>query len=138
MASSLLMYQKWILYLSHLTETTALSLKQIFTLNHGKHCMVLLKPEIYFEKVLLMTNNTLVQTNGFVILLTSICSDTSILSYSNIYDLYIHLFKKTCRQYWLFSWKTDLTTVTMSWTSNVLFKGKWSSKVNLIFIYFSS
>ena len=42
-----------------------------------------LKSKIYLKKVPVMTNNTLAQTIG---LLTSITSDMSILSYSNIYN----------------------------------------------------
>ena len=49
-----------------------------------------LKPIIYWEKVPLMANNKLLQT----FLLTSVLSDASILSFSNISNLYKYLSKK--------------------------------------------
>ena len=46
-----------------------------------------LKSKIYLKNVPIMTNNTLVPTNVLL---------TSILLYSNIYNLYKHSSHKTC------------------------------------------
>ena len=49
------------------------------------------------------------------VLLISIPSKTSVLSYSNIYNSYKHSFKKTCGWYLPSSSKTGLTITVKLW-----------------------
>ena len=70
------------------------------------------------------------------VFLTSIPSYSSILSYSNIYNLWKHSSKKIWKKNMLPSWKTDLTTITMLQKFRVFLKSKPSCELNLIPIYF--
>ena len=70
------------------------------------------------------------------VLLTSIPSYTSILSYSSIYNSRKHSPKKIWKKNMLPSWKTDLTTIIMLQKFRVFLKSKPSCELNLIPIYF--
>ena len=61
------------------------------------------------------------------VLIISIPSEISILSYSNINNSQKH--------YLLPSLKTDLTAIVKEWSFSILLKGKLSSELSLIFMY---
>ena len=68
------------------------------------------------------------------VLLTSLRSKISILSYSSIYTSYKHSSRKKCRYYLSSSSKADLTTIVRLRSFGILFKGKLSSELNLVFM----
>ena len=94
-----------------------------------------LKFKINSTKIPVKTNRTSMQTTSFV---NIIFPHTSILSYSNTYTLYKHSHKKPLRVIIVVFMKNSPNKYYHVQISSIFFKGKSSSELKLIFIYFSS
>ena len=64
----------------------------------------------------------------------SIPSEVSILSYCNIFITHRNIPLKKLADNIYHPWKTDLVIIVVLWIFSVLFKGKLSSALNLIFM----
>lgn len=85
-----------------------------------------------------MKNNILKRAISFISIYAFWDSSSTQIFISNPANLFTHSCQKICKQYLLSSWKTDLTATVILHNFTIFYRGKSSSKLNLIFIYFSS
>ena len=71
-----------------------------------------------------------------LILLTSIPSEVSVLSWYKIFIFYRDIFLKKLVDSMLFSWKRAVTAITITGISIALFRGNLLSEASLVFIFF--